>query len=79
MKKGTVLLCALLVMFSSISMGAKKPPKNSNSAVGNNRFSLGIGMEVADYYTPLLKKYRHLKIQFGLDHVLLCGIIQFHP
>ncbi|HNE49693.1 MAG: OmpA family protein [Chitinophagales bacterium] len=67
MKKGTVLLCALLVMFSSISMGAKKPPKNSNSAVGNNRFSLGIGMEVADYYTPLLKKVSTFKnpIWFG--------------
>lgn len=67
MKKGTVLLCALLVLFSSVSMGAKKPPKNNKSAVGNNRFSLGIGMEMADYYTPALKKTSTFKnpIFFG--------------
>jgi len=67
MKKGTVLLCALLVLFSSVSMGAKKPPKNNKSAVGNNRFSLGIGMELADYYTPALKKTSTFKnpVAFG--------------
>lgn len=67
MKKGIALLCTLLVLFSSVSMGAKKPPKNSNSAVGNNRFSIGIGMEVADYYTPALKKVSTFKnpIWFG--------------
>ena len=56
MKKGIVLLCAVLLIFSSVSLGAKKPPKNKNSAVGNNRFSIGLGMEVADYYSPALKK-----------------------
>ena len=67
MKKSTVLLCALLVLFSSVSMGAKKPPKNNKSAVGNNRFSLGFGMELADYYSPLLKKTSTFKnpVSFG--------------
>lgn len=67
MKKGIVLLCSLLVLFSSVSMAAKKPAKNNKSAVGNNRFSLGIGMELADYYTPALKKTSTFKnpIWFG--------------
>ena len=67
MKKGIVLFCALLVLFTSVSLGAKKPPKNNKSAVGNNRFSLGIGMEIADYYSPALKKLSTFKnpVWFG--------------
>lgn len=67
MKKSITLLCTLLVLFSSVSLGAKKPPKNKNSAVGNSKFSLGIGMEFADYYTPVLKKVTSFKnpIYFG--------------
>ena len=67
MKKGIVLFSALLILFSSVSLGAKKPPKNNKSAVGNNRFSLGIGMEVADYYSPALKKVSTFKnpVSFG--------------
>jgi outer membrane protein OmpA-like peptidoglycan-associated protein len=67
MKKGIVLFSALLILFSSVSLGAKKPPKSNKSAVGNNRFSLGIGMEVADYYSPALKKVSTFKnpVSFG--------------
>lgn len=67
MKKGIVLLCALLVLASSVSLGAKKPPKSNKSAVGNNRFSLGIGMEVADYISPANKKVTTFKtpVSFG--------------
>jgi hypothetical protein len=67
MKKGIVLFSALLILFSSVSLGAKKPPKNNKSAVGNSRFSLGIGMEVADYYSPALKKLSTFKnpVSFG--------------
>lgn len=67
MKKGIVLLCSLLILASSVSLGAKKPPKSNKSAVGNNRFSLGIGMEVADYNSPALKKLSTFKnpVSFG--------------
>ncbi|MCC6584482.1 MAG: OmpA family protein [Chitinophagales bacterium] len=67
MKKGIVLFSALLILFSTVSLGAKKPPKSNKSAVGNSRFSLGIGMEVADYYSPALKKLSTFKnpIWFG--------------
>ncbi|HRH58323.1 MAG TPA: OmpA family protein [Chitinophagales bacterium] len=67
MKKGIVLFCAVLVLFSSVSLGAKKPPKSNKSAVGNNRFTLGIGMEVADFYSPALKKVSTFKnpVWFG--------------
>ena len=67
MKKSIVLFSAMLILFSSVALGAKKPPKNNKSAVGNSRFSLGIGMEVADYYTPALKKASTFKnpIYFG--------------
>ncbi|MBK9328826.1 MAG: OmpA family protein [Sphingobacteriales bacterium] len=67
MKKGIVLFYALLILVSSVALGAKKPPRNSNSAVGNNRFSIGIGMEIADYYSPALKKLSTFKhpVKFG--------------
>lgn len=67
MKKGIVLFSALLILVSSVALGAKKPPKNSNSAVGNNRFSIGIGMEIADYYSPALKNLSTFKnpVKFG--------------
>ena len=67
MKKGIVLLSTLLILLSSVALGAKKPPKNNKSAVGNSRFSIGIGMEVADYYTPALKKASTFKnpVWFG--------------
>ncbi len=67
MKKGIVLFSALLILVSSVALGAKKPPKNSNSAVGNNRFSIGIGMEIADYYSPALKNFSTFKnpVKFG--------------
>lgn len=67
MKKSIVLVCAVLLLFSSVAMGAKKPPKNKNSAVGNSRFSIGLGMEVADYYSPALKKLSTFKnpVSFG--------------
>ena len=67
MKKGIVLFSALLMLLSSVSLGAKKPPKSNKSAVGNSRFSIGIGMEVADYYTPALKKVSTFKnpVWFG--------------
>lgn len=67
MKKGIVLFYALLVLVSSVALGAKKPPKNSNSAVGNNNWSIGIGMEVADFYSPALKKLSTFKnqVSFG--------------
>ncbi len=67
MKKGIVLLSSLLILLSSVALGAKKPPKNNKSAVGNSRFSLGVGMEVADYYSPALKKLSTFKnpIWFG--------------
>jgi OmpA-OmpF porin, OOP family len=63
MKKGIVLFSALLILVSSVALGAKKPPKNSNSAVGNNNWSIGIGMEVADFYSPALKKLSTFKNQ----------------
>ncbi len=67
MKKSIVLFSALLILMSSVALGAKKPPRNKNSAVGNNRFSIGVGMEIADYFTPALKKMSLFKkpINFG--------------
>ncbi len=67
MKKSIVLFSALLILLSSVSLGAKKPPRSNKSAVGNSRFSIGIGMEVADYYTPALKKLSSFKnpVWFG--------------
>src|SRR3954465_7764629 len=67
MKKGIVLFYALLILVSSVALGAKKPPKNNKSAVGNNRWSLGLGMEVADFYSPALKKLSTFKnpVWFG--------------
>ena len=67
MKKSIVLFSALLILLSSVSLGAKKPPRSNKSAVGNSRFSIGIGMEVADYYTPALKKLSTFKnpVWFG--------------
>ena len=67
MKKGIVLFSALLILLSSVSLGAKKPPRSNKSAVGNSRFSIGIGMEVADYYTPATKKLSTFKnpVSFG--------------
>jgi len=67
MKKGIVLFYALLILFGSVALGAKKPPKNNKSAVGNNRWTLGIGMEVADFYSPALKKLSTFKnpVSFG--------------
>jgi outer membrane protein OmpA-like peptidoglycan-associated protein len=67
MKKGIVLLSTLLILLSSVALGAKKPPKNKNSAVGNSRFSIGLGMEIADYYSPALKKLSTFKkpVWFG--------------
>jgi len=67
MKKGIVLLSTLLILLSSVALGAKKPPKNNKSAVGNSRFSIGLGMEIADYYSPALKKVSTFKnpVWFG--------------
>ena len=67
MKKGIVLFYALLILLSSAALGAKKPPRNNKSAVGNNRWSIGLGMEVADFYSPALKKLSTFKtpIAFG--------------
>lgn len=67
MKKSIVLFSALLILLSTVSLGAKKPPRSNKSAVGNSRFSIGIGMEVADYYTPALKKLSTFKnpVWFG--------------
>jgi outer membrane protein OmpA-like peptidoglycan-associated protein len=67
MKKGNVLFYALLILVSSVAMGAKKPPKNNKSAVGNSKWSIGLGMEVADFYSPKLDKLSTFKkpIWFG--------------
>src|SRR4051812_37323372 len=67
MKKGIVLFYALLILLSSAALSAKKPPKNNKSAVGNNRWSIGLGMEVADFYSPALKKLSTFKtpVAFG--------------
>lgn len=67
MKKGIVLFYALLILFGSVALGAKKPPRNNKSAVGNNKWSIGLGMEVADFYSPALKKLSTFKnpVWFG--------------
>ncbi len=61
MKKGIVLFYALLILVGSVALGAKKPAKNTNSAVGNNKWSIGVGMEVADFYSPASKKLSAFK------------------
>ena len=60
MKKGIVLLTMLLVLLTAGAF-AKDPAKNSNSAVGNNNWSLSFGMDLADFYSPKLKKLQTFK------------------
>jgi outer membrane protein OmpA-like peptidoglycan-associated protein len=75
MRKGNLLLAVLLfvatIAISYAEEGTKKKKCTkkacTNSAVGNNKWSLGLGMEVADFYSPKLKKLQTFKtpVAFG--------------
>jgi outer membrane protein OmpA-like peptidoglycan-associated protein len=75
MRKGNLLLAVLLFVATIATSFAEEGTKKkkctkkacTNSAVGNNKWSLGIGMEVADFYSPKLKKLQTFKtpVAFG--------------
>ncbi|MCB9032567.1 MAG: OmpA family protein [Chitinophagales bacterium] len=70
MKKGIVLLLALTVFLAEMTFAKKlegDAVRNNKSAVGNSKWSLGFGMEVADFYSPYYKKLQTFKspVAFG--------------
>lgn len=74
MKKRNLLLAILFVAsFATFAKGdgtkkeARIAKMNSRSAVGNAKWSLGLGMEVADFYSPKLKEFKMFKtpVAFG--------------
>lgn len=67
MKKRILLLTAVFLMASVAMFAEKKAPRKPTSAVGNSKWSLGLGMEVADFYSPKLKKLKTFKtpVAFG--------------
>jgi len=67
MRKRILLLMAICLMMSISTFAEKDAPRKPTSAVGNSKWSLGIGMETADFYSPKLKKLKTFStpIAFG--------------
>lgn len=55
------------MMITTSIFAEMKAPKKATSAVGNSKWSLGVGMEVADFYSPKMGKLKTFKtpIAFG--------------
>ena len=55
------------MMITSTIFAEMKAPRKATSAVGNSKWSLGVGMEVADFYSPKMGKLKTFKtpIAFG--------------
>jgi outer membrane protein OmpA-like peptidoglycan-associated protein len=66
MKKRILLLAAICFMASVAVFAEKKAPKKATSAVGNSKWTLGMAMEVADFYSPKLKKMQTFKTPIAL-------------
>ncbi|HNL17395.1 MAG TPA: thrombospondin type 3 repeat-containing protein, partial [Chitinophagales bacterium] len=67
MRKRILLLMAICMMITTSIFAEMKAPKKATSAVGNSKWSLGVGMEVADFYSPKMGKLKTFKtpIAFG--------------
>ena len=67
MRKRILLLMAICMMITSTIFAEMKAPRKATSAVGNSKWSLGVGMEVADFYSPKMGKLKTFKtpIAFG--------------
>ena len=55
------------MMITSTIFAEMKAPRKATSAVGNSKWSLGLGMEVADFYSPKMGKLKTFKtpVAFG--------------
>ncbi|HMV03202.1 MAG TPA: OmpA family protein [Chitinophagales bacterium] len=67
MRKRILLLMAICMMITSTIFAEMKAPRKATSAVGNSKWSLGLGMEVADFYSPKMGKLKTFKtpVAFG--------------